>query len=118
MRWIGRFTKDKTRPAVEPERGATPPDAGSAPDAAATAVLEELAEHIVAMADGKLTRDALDASAPLFDYGYIDSLSSVSLLELIRERYRVDVAEVELVGRLNTLDALARFVAAEHARAS
>lgn len=115
MRWIGRFSKDKSTPAGEPKLVESPQ---ATPDAAAGAVLEQLAEHVVAMADGKLTRDALDIGAPLFDYGYVDSLSSVSLLEMIRERYGVDVAEVELVGRLNTLDALARFVAGERARAS
>jgi acyl carrier protein len=50
--------------------------------------------------------------AHLLDEGYLDSQSSASLMLLIETRYGVRLAEVELTGRLHSVDALARHVAA------
>jgi len=113
MRWIGRLTKQRPGGAAEQQASARA-DTSPAADADSAAIAAVLKEHVVALSDGKLDDD-IDLKAPLFDYGYVDSLSSVSLIEMIRERYAVDVSEVELVGRLNTLEALARFVAGKAA---
>jgi len=50
----------------------------------------------------------LDVRAHLLDSGYIDSLSATELLADIERSYRVRIDEMQLVGRLCTLDALAR----------
>jgi len=50
----------------------------------------------------------LDLHAHLLDSGYIDSLSATELLAEIERSYRVRLDEMQLVGRLCTLDALAR----------
>lgn len=60
---------------------------------------------------GALTADAVDPTRHLFDAGYLDSMSSLTLLDFIEERYGVVVPEVELVGGLATLAALAEYVA-------
>ena len=60
---------------------------------------------------GALTPDAIDPSVHLFNAGYVDSMSSLSLLDFIDERYGVTVPEVDLVGGLCTLSGLAEFVA-------
>lgn len=50
----------------------------------------------------------LDERAHLLDSGYIDSLSATELLAEIERRYQVRIEEMDLVGRLCTLEALAR----------
>jgi acyl carrier protein len=60
---------------------------------------------------GALTPDAIDPSVHLFNAGYVDSMSSLTLLDFIDERYGVTVPEVDLVGGLCTLSGLAEFVA-------
>jgi len=50
----------------------------------------------------------LDVRAHLLDSGYIDSLSATELLAEIERNYRVRIDEMQLVGRLCTLEALAR----------
>jgi acyl carrier protein len=61
--------------------------------------------------DGSLAPDAIDRTRHLFDAGYLDSMSSLALLDFIEERYGVEVPEVELVGGLGTLASLAEYVA-------
>ncbi len=50
----------------------------------------------------------LDVRAHLLDSGYIDSLSATELLAEIERSYRVRIDEMQLVGRLCTIEALAR----------
>ncbi|HEY8516463.1 MAG TPA: acyl carrier protein [Candidatus Binatia bacterium] len=110
MRWIGRSTK------AEPESAATTrvarPSADGAAPLDAAKIRDELRACILEISDGKLREDEIDPQAPLFDFGYVDSLSSVRLLETIRATWGVEVAEVDLVGRLGTIEALARHIAA------
>lgn len=60
---------------------------------------------------GALTADAIDPSVHVFNAGYVDSMSSLALLDFIDERYGVTVPEVDLVGGLCTLSGLAEYVA-------
>jgi acyl carrier protein len=53
----------------------------------------------------------------VFDAGYVDSMNSLTLLDFIEERYGVEVPEVDLVGGLSTVAALAEYVA-RHSTAS
>jgi len=75
-------------------------------------VLAELRAVLVAQSSGALTDTSVDPSAPLLQFGYLDSLSAVSFVEQVRVRYGVEVSEDDLVGELSTLGAVARFVAA------
>lgn len=59
---------------------------------------------------GAIRPDAIDRRAHLFNTGYVDSMSSLSLLDFIEERYAVTVPEIDLVGPLSTLDDLIAFV--------
>ena len=51
---------------------------------------------------------AIDPAEHLYDAGYVDSQSSVALLAFIEEEWGLVISEVDLVGRLSSLDALAR----------
>ncbi len=54
----------------------------------------------------------LDVRAHLLDSGYIDSLTATELLAEIERRYRMRIEEMDIVGRLCTLEALAREIEA------
>jgi acyl carrier protein len=77
-----------------------------------TRIVDELRGIVVDLSQGALGPADVDAAVPLFDFGYVDSLSAVELIERIRVRWGVEISEVDLVGRCHTLDALAGFVAA------
>jgi acyl carrier protein len=78
--------------------------AGSALDFLKATVSRVSRDHIPAA--------ELDVRAHLLDSGYIDSLTATELLAEIERRYRVRIEEMDIVGRLCTLDALAREIEA------
>ena len=73
----------------------------------ADAIVVELREKIVELAEGKLAGVTIHSDRHLFDHGYIDSLSAVMLLAHIEERWGIAIEDTELLDRLSTLDALA-----------
>lgn len=105
MSWKDRL-KDAFRDP-EPSAPATP----AAGAAGADAVLARLRRHVIESSDGALSPDDVDDREHLYDAGYLDSQSAASLLLLIEEEYDLEVSETDLVGRLSTLEALARHVA-------
>jgi len=74
------------------------------------AVRAAICARIIELSDEPLSAEEIDAGEPLFDAGYLDSMSSAALLEYIASGYGVEIQEVELVGRLSTLDALTAHV--------
>jgi len=72
-----------------------------------------LVEHVVDLSDGRLRPGEIDPSAPIWEHGYVDSLSAVTLLEFLRERYGVELSEEDLARGLATLDAVAEHVRRE-----
>lgn len=106
-------------PAASPHASASvpPPVAPSVPAAAApsasadsSAVLDALKDKIVEFSNGQIERASIDLDSILFDFGYVDSLSAVTLISFIDEQYKVSVTELDLVGSLNTLQALSDHV--------
>jgi acyl carrier protein len=79
--------------------------------ASRTEVETSLRRFFAERSGGALTPDSIDASVHLFNAGYVDSMSSLTLLDFIDERYGVTVSEVDLVGGLCTLAGLADYVA-------
>ena len=65
---------------------------------------------------GGLRAEAIDPTLHLFDAGYVDSMNSLTLLDWIEQRYGVTVPEVDLVGNLATLRALAAYIAQQRTR--
>lgn len=60
---------------------------------------------------GELAPELIDPAVHLFDAGYVDSMSSLTLLDFIEQRYGVSLPEIDLVGGLSTLAALVEYVA-------
>ena len=72
--------------------------------------MEALRRELAEISDGKLTAEAIDPECHLFDYGYVDSLSAVMFLAHVEETWGVRIDDVDMVERLNTLSAIARYV--------
>jgi acyl carrier protein len=80
--------------------------------AAAGSALDFLKATVSRVSRDHLPAAELDVRAHLLDSGYIDSLSATELLAEIERRYRVRIEEMDIVGRLCTLEALAREIEA------
>jgi len=80
--------------------------------AAAGTVLDLLKSTISRVSRDHIPIDQLDVRAHLLDSGYIDSLTATELLAEIERRYHVRIEEMDIVGRLCTLEALAREIEA------
>ena len=70
-------------------------------------ILSALKTKISELSNGQLGEDDLDANAMLFDFGYVDSLSAVTLISFVDSQYGVAVTELDLVGAINNLQLLA-----------
>ena len=73
-------------------------------------IAASLREHLADLSDGKLEAGSIVETAHLFDYGYVDSLSAVSFLAHVEDRYAVRIDDVDLVERYYTLEAIARHI--------
>jgi acyl carrier protein len=100
---MGLFSKKAPAGSAAPAAAS-----GSPPLEASAAVVESLRECLARSSDGKLEDAQIDVRGHLFDSGYLDSLRSADLIAFVESRYRVRIDERELVGRLCTLEALAR----------
>lgn len=93
-----------------------PPAAAFGADASgAAAVLASLRECVSRLSEGKLAVEAIDPKGHIFDCGYVDSFRSAELLNFVEKQYAVSIPEVQLVGALCTLDAIARHIAGQRA---
>lgn len=105
----------KPEPAANADaQGRTAPPPGQTADA--RDVLADLEATVIQLSESKLAPGDLDPNGHMFDFGYVDSLSAVNLLGHIEERYGVSVPDVELVGRLSSLQALADHICREMQR--
>jgi len=100
----------KKNPPAKPNVVAASPAADA--EAAAGSVLDVLKATVSRVSRDHLPPASLDIRAHLLDSGYIDSLSATELLAEIERRYRVRIDEMDIVGRLCTLEALAREIEA------
>jgi acyl carrier protein len=97
-----------------PREAGAPAAAGSAAETPERAsVLEQLCAFVALQSDGEVTADAVPTHARIYDDGVIDSIGAAAMLAFVEDRYDVEVDEVELVGRLATLAALAEHVCRE-----
>ena len=101
------FKKSSTQPE--------PTAASAAPVAAPTSgsALNWLRATIARISRDHLSLESIDVRAHLLDSGYVDSLSSTELLADIERRFGVRIQEMDIVGRLCNIEALAREL--EHA---
>jgi acyl carrier protein len=71
---------------------------------------EELRRFLAKLSDGKLAFEDIDPSGHLFDFGYVDSLSAVTFMAHVEERFGIRLDDLDLVERFTSLDALARHI--------
>jgi acyl carrier protein len=78
------------------------------PEPGSGSVLDMLRATVSRISRDHVPAADLDVRAHLLDSGYIDSLSATELLAEIERRYGVRIGEMDIVGRLCTIEALAR----------
>jgi acyl carrier protein len=71
-------------------------------------VVDWLRTTVSRLSRDHLPPEAIDLHAHLLDSGYVDSLSSTELLAGIERQFGVRIDEMAIVGRLCTVEALAR----------
>jgi acyl carrier protein len=82
------------------------------PEPGAGSVLDMLRATISRISRDHIPPESLELRAHLLDSGYVDSLSATELLTEIERRYGVRIDEMDIVGRLCTIEALAREIEA------
>ena len=78
-------------------------------------IIEDLQTYLAGKARYKVTPQEITSNDSLWSAGHIDSLSYVEFLVFIERKYGVVVPDVQLSGRLNTLEALASFISSSMA---
>lgn len=104
----GSDKADKARDDADREGAEAPGGAGSRD---ADAVRADLLAWVAANGAQPRPVEELHTDVSMCDAGYIDSIRAADLLAHVQQRYRARVPEVELVGRLSTLDALIAHIA-------
>ena len=97
------FSK-KSNPHPEPIPASTVPEAAPT----STSTLDWLRASVSRLSRDHIPPEDIDIRAHLLDSGYVDSLSSTELLADIERRFRVRIDEMDIVGRLCNIAALAR----------
>jgi acyl carrier protein len=78
-------------------------------------IAEALRAYLARISDGKLGAADIDLGAHLFDHGYVDSLSAVTFMAHVEERYGVRLDDLDLVERFTSLASLAEHLVASRA---
>jgi acyl carrier protein len=102
--------------ASEPSVSAARVDSGAAEPLDSTGLLDRFKEKVAELSTGQLTPDTIDPRASLFDFGYLDSLTAVTMIAHIESEYGVSVSEIDLVEELDHLQALVDRVARDRTR--
>ena len=110
---FGRGEKGKPEAAVAEARESAPARPRS-PGSDASTILADLCAWTAEISQEGLLPEDLDPQAPIFDEGYVDSMSYVELLARIEQGYGVAIPDEQVVG--STLSDLARYVAEASSR--
>lgn len=97
------FSK-KSNPPPEPIAASAIPEAAPASNSA----VDWLRASVSRISRDHVPPGEIDIRAHLLDSGYVDSLSATELLAGIEHQFGVRIQEMDIVGRLCTIEALAR----------
>lgn len=73
-------------------------------------ILTDLLAHICTTMSDPPTPDEVDLQLHMFDAGYLTSITAADLIAHIDARYGIDISETQLIGPLQNLAALVRYV--------
>jgi len=97
------FSK-KSKPQISPIAASATPEA--APTSSPS--IDWLRASVSSISRDHIPPEDIDIRAHLLDSGYVDSLSTTELLAAIERQFGVRIQEMDIVGRLCTIEALAR----------
>ena len=113
----GSEAVEGSRPAEgSPPSEGTPPAEGSETVGIRSGTLDvgdviaDLREFVRSTIPDPIPLDEIDPLMHLYDAGYVTSVTAADLLAHIETRYGLDVSETQLIGRLQNLDALSRYI--------
>jgi len=95
----------KTAPAVEPADGPT-----ITHDLSIEQIAADLVAHLCTTMPDPRPAEEIDLRVHIYDAGYVTSISAADLLAHIEQRYGLDISETKLIGPLQNLEALARYI--------
>ncbi len=102
---MGLFSKK----AKAPKASAPAEPSGPAPTDL-EGIQADLRGCLARLSEGKLAPATIEPRSHMFDYGYLDSFRSAQLLAYIERRFGVQVPEMQLVGKLCTVEALGKHI--------
>jgi len=104
------FTKKSNTQKSNPQPEPIAPSA--TPEAAPTSnhAVDWLRANVSRISRDHVAPGDIDIRAHLLDSGYVDSISAIELLAGIERQFAVRIDEMDIVGRLCTIEALAREV--------
>jgi acyl carrier protein len=70
-------------------------------------LVSALQAEIAGLSEGKFRAEEIDPDGHLFDWGYVSSLSAVTFIAHVEERWGVVIEDIELLEELTTLNAVA-----------
>ncbi len=111
---------DSDSSAARPGADDPAPQSGTSPVASAphdsSDLLDCLKQKVSELSTGQLTVDSIDPAVSLFDFGYLDSLTAVTMISFIDSEFGVSINELDMVEELDHLQALAEHVARHRTR--
>ena len=112
----GERSDESLQRPTEPPETSTSKHAGGSGTFDSSDLLDRFKEKVAEYSTGQLTPDAIDPRASLFDFGYLDSLTAVTMISHIQSEYGVSVSEIDLTEELDHLQALVERVARDRTR--
>jgi hypothetical protein len=107
------FSSDTaSEPSLAPETAATS-DPGGANANSHDEVLASLIAHICTTMPDARSPEEIDPHIHMYDAGYVTSITAADLLAHIDAHYQLDISETKLIGPLQNLAALSKFICTE-----
>jgi acyl carrier protein len=102
--WFSKKSNPQSNPQPEPATTSATPMAAPT----SSQPVDWLRASVSRISRDHVQPGDIDIRAHLLDSGYVDSLSATELLAGIERQFGVRIQEVDIVGRLCTIEALAR----------
>jgi acyl carrier protein len=102
--WFSKKSNPQSNPQPEPATTSATPTAAPS----SSPPIDWLRANVSRISRDHVQPSDIDIRAHLLDSGYVDSLSATELLAGIERQFGVRIQEMDIVGRLCTIEALAR----------
>ncbi len=95
---------------ADPATSEAPAPTAAPHDLSIEAITADLVAHVCTTMPDPRPAEEIDARVHMYDAGYVTSISAADLLAHIESRYGLDISETKLIGPLQNLEALAKYI--------